>query len=112
MARPVGIPHGSVFYNPRLLAEEDSRLRTDLAVVPRNPKGWELGIHPVKLSAKFIARFGLVLSNPTSNSQMRQRRALTHPSPNNTRLSRALSSNEVCGIATLVREGSHPVAIP
>ncbi|KFZ09033.1 hypothetical protein V501_05742 [Pseudogymnoascus sp. VKM F-4519 (FW-2642)] len=99
--RPVRIPRGSVFHNPRLSAEEDFRLPTDLAVVSRNMKGWELVVHPIKLSAEFMARLGLVLSNPTPNSQMRQRHALTHPSPGNTRRSWLCTSHEVSGIRAL-----------
>lgn len=111
--RPVGIPRGSVFHSPRLSAEEDFRLPTDSAVVSRNMKGWELGVHPIKLPAEFMGRFGPVISNPTPNSQKRQRHALTYPSPGNTRPRRvALSSHGVCGITTLGREGSQPVAIP
>ncbi|KFY37420.1 hypothetical protein V494_04758 [Pseudogymnoascus sp. VKM F-4513 (FW-928)] len=42
-------------------------------VVSRNPKGWEIGVHAINLSAKFMARFGAVSSNPVAPSQMRLR---------------------------------------
>ncbi|OBT64432.1 hypothetical protein VE03_05775 [Pseudogymnoascus sp. 23342-1-I1] len=42
-------------------------------VVFRNPKGWELGVHPIELSPEFMARFGPVLSNPNSPPHMRLR---------------------------------------
>lgn len=59
-----------------------------------------LSVHLIKLSAEFMARFGPMLSNPTSNSKMRQWRTLTHPSPGNTKHSRRLrSGDEVSHIA-------------
>ncbi|OBT89624.1 hypothetical protein VE02_01727 [Pseudogymnoascus sp. 03VT05] len=54
-------------------SEEDFPLQTRRAVVSRNEKGWELGVHPIKLSAAFMERFGPVISNPTSHSEMRLR---------------------------------------
>ncbi|KAL5350195.1 hypothetical protein ACLOAV_005232 [Pseudogymnoascus australis] len=42
-------------------------------IVSRNPKGWELGVHPIKLSEAFMARFGKVSSNPDCQSTMRLR---------------------------------------
>ncbi|KFY58520.1 hypothetical protein V496_06086 [Pseudogymnoascus sp. VKM F-4515 (FW-2607)] len=42
-------------------------------VVSRNPSGWELGVHPIKLSEAFMARFGKVSSNPDCQSTMRLR---------------------------------------
>ncbi|KFX88356.1 hypothetical protein V490_07684 [Pseudogymnoascus sp. VKM F-3557] len=40
-------------------------------VVSRNPKGWEIGSQPIKLSPEFLTRFGPVRSNPESPSEMR-----------------------------------------
>ncbi|KFY16772.1 hypothetical protein V492_01111 [Pseudogymnoascus sp. VKM F-4246] len=42
-------------------------------VVSRNPKGWEIRVHAINLSAKFMVRFGAVSSNPVAPSQMRLR---------------------------------------
>ncbi|TVY14058.1 putative glutamine amidotransferase-like protein [Lachnellula arida] len=40
-------------------------------VVCRDPKGWELGVHPTTLSSAFISNFGPVTSNPLHADQLR-----------------------------------------
>jgi GMP synthase-like glutamine amidotransferase len=40
-------------------------------VVSRDPKGWELGVHPITLTHTFLDHFGSVTSNPTNPSQLR-----------------------------------------
>jgi GMP synthase-like glutamine amidotransferase len=40
-------------------------------VVEKDPKGWELGVQPIALSAPFLARFGPVTSNPADTSSLR-----------------------------------------
>lgn len=40
-------------------------------VVSRDPKGWELGVHPISLTQDFLAHFGPVTTNPTAPSKLR-----------------------------------------
>ena len=41
-------------------------------IVSQDPKGYELGVHPVTLSAAFLSNFGTVTSNPSNPQQLRQ----------------------------------------
>ncbi|KAH7313027.1 class I glutamine amidotransferase-like protein [Rhexocercosporidium sp. MPI-PUGE-AT-0058] len=40
-------------------------------VVSRDPKGYELGVHPVTLTTAFLTRFGLVISNTSNPKELR-----------------------------------------
>lgn len=39
--------------------------------VERDPRGWELGVHPINLTPSFLSHYGPVLSNSSSASQLR-----------------------------------------
>ncbi|KAG9243171.1 class I glutamine amidotransferase-like protein [Calycina marina] len=40
-------------------------------VVTKDPAGWELGVHSIKLSSAFLSQYGPVTSNPITTSELR-----------------------------------------
>lgn len=76
-------------------------------VVTRDPKGWELGVHPITLTPAILSQFGPVTSNPLSSTQMRLQfvhadHVVLHPIPEHFV---ALGSSEHCALQGLWRRG-------
>ncbi|KAF8857917.1 class I glutamine amidotransferase-like protein [Acephala macrosclerotiorum] len=77
-----------------------------LAVV-RDPKGWELGVHPITLTPAILSHFGPVLSNASNPTQLRLQfvhadHVVLHPIPEGFH---ALGSSEHCALQGLWQRG-------
>ncbi|CZR62220.1 uncharacterized protein PAC_12117 [Phialocephala subalpina] len=75
--------------------------------VVRDPKGWELGVHPITLTPAILSHFGPVLSNHSNPTQLRQQfvhadHVVLHPIPEGFH---ALGSSEHCALQGLWQRG-------